>query len=54
MCEKEYVVIAKVEMSGRCNHAEVNTHTREAREDETRGESSTRRSYVNTRVGDAE
>ena len=41
-------------MSGICNHAAVNTHTRSGREDETRGESSRRRSHVNTRVGDAD
>jgi hypothetical protein len=41
-------------MSGICNHAAVNTHTRSGREDETRGESSSRRSHVNTRVGDAD
>jgi ferredoxin len=34
-------------MSGICNHAAVNTHTRSGREDETRGESSRRRSLVN-------
>ena len=44
-------------MSGTCNHAAVNTHTHThaiSREDETRGESSRRRSHVNTRVGDAD
>jgi len=41
-------------MSRICNHAAVNTHTRSGREDETRGESSRRRSHVNTRVGDAD
>jgi len=46
--------IAKKEMSAICNHAAVNTHTRAGSEDETRGESSRRRSHVNTRVGDAD
>jgi hypothetical protein len=45
---------AEKEMSGICNHAAVNTHTRSGREDETRGESSRRRSHVNTCVGDAD
>jgi len=44
----------KKEMSGICDHVAVNTHTRSGREDETRGESSRRRSHVNTRVGDAD
>jgi hypothetical protein len=39
-------------MSGICNHAAVNTHTRAGREDETRGESSRKRSHVNTRDDD--
>ena len=52
--------IAKKEISGICKHAAVNTHThththtRSGREDETRGESSRRRSHVNTRVGDTD
>jgi len=29
MCEKECVAIAKMEMSGRGNHAAVKAHTRE-------------------------
>ena len=41
-------------MSGMCNHAAVNTHTRSGTEDESRGESSSRRSRVNTRAGDAD
>ena len=41
-------------MFGICNHAAVKTHTRSGREDETRGESSRRRSHVNTRHGDAD
>jgi hypothetical protein len=44
----------KKEMSGICNHAAVNTHARLGREDETRGESSRRRSHVNTQVGDTD
>ena len=41
-------------MSGICNHAAVNAHTQWGREDETREESSRKRSHVNTRVGDAD
>jgi len=41
-------------MSGICNHAVVNTHTRSGREDETRGESSRRWSHVNTHLGNAD
>jgi hypothetical protein len=41
-------------MSRICNHAAVNTHTRSGREDETRGKAFRRRSYVKTRVGDAD
>jgi len=54
MREKECVAIAKSEMSGRCNHAAVNTHMQAGREDETRGESSRRRSQVNTCVSNAD
>jgi len=41
-------------MSGFCNHAALNTHTRSGRADGTCGESSRRQSHVNTRVGDAD
>ena len=46
--------IAKQEMSGIRSHAAMNTHTRAGREDETRGESSRRRSHVKTLVSDAD
>jgi len=46
--------ITKKEISGIYNHAEMNTHTRVGREDETRGESSRRRSHVKTLVSDAD
>jgi hypothetical protein len=46
--------IVNKEMTGICNHTAVNTHTRSGREDETRGESSRRRSHVNVRVDDAD
>ena len=38
MCEKECVAIAKMEMSGRGNHAAVKAHTREWAETPTRVE----------------